>query len=190
MIKLTHRFVNRCYDKRNLLVDCNKLSTFCSRLEQQGASDPDRFPSNEYVGDGFECFGEALIKLSPVDNRLGITDYSVATGQDTGVDGYGLGFNGRPATVQFKYRADGTRLLTANEDHLSNFIAASQNRYGVALNDTMNMLIITTAEGLNFFTEEQMLYKKVRCLGREHLRQLIDNNNAFWEKFRMLMGVV
>lgn len=188
-IKLTHRFTRRCYDKSALLVNCNKLSTFCSRLEKQAQSNLDRFSYNDYVGDGLEGLVEALVKLSPVDNRIGITDYQVATGQDTGVDGHGIGFNGKPATLQVKYRGDGTARLTANEDHLSNFICASQNRYGVMIEDTMNMLVVTTAEGLNFFTEEQMLYKKVRCLGRQELRSLVDNNQAFWDQFRKLMAV-
>lgn len=188
-ISLSHKFVNRCYDKASLLHNVNKMSTFCTNLEKQAKSDPDRFPINDYLGDGFECFGEALIKLSPVDNRIGITDYSPNRKIDKGVDGSGTGFNGRPATVQFKYKSKGPSVaLSSNEDHLTNFLAQSIMEYDVSKEDNTNMLIITTAPGLHFFTEQEMLYGKVRCLGLEQLKQLVDNNQAFWDAFRKLLG--
>lgn len=188
-MQLDHIFLKRCHDKAELLIDCNKLSTFLSRLNKQSVRFPDRYEPEKYKGHGFEMFCEALIKLSPVDNRIAISDYQLVQTADTGVDGFGVGINGKPATTQCKLRSDSTILLTANEDHLSNFIAASQNRYGVDVNDKNNMLIITTAEGLNFFTESEMLYNKVRCIGYKQLRELVDNNIPFWNHFRLLCGV-
>lgn len=188
-IKLTHRFLVTAHDLINLLTGCNKLATFCGRLEKQSDLHPTRYDPNKYKGDGFELFVEALIKLSPCDNRIGIGNYSVCEGQDVGVDGKGVGANGNPATVQVKYRGCGRTLLTANDDHLSNFVMASLLHEHVDPNDKNNMLIITTAQGLHFFTDREMFLGKVRCLGYEDLRGLVDNNQLFWNRFRELCGV-
>ena len=185
-ITLTHRFRLTAHDLHELLEDCYKLSTFCTRLEKQAALFPDRYDPDKYKGDGLELFTEALIKLSPVDNRIGVGNYRVVEGQDTGVDGSGTGANGKPATVQVKYRSNGQAVLTANKDHLSNFVMSSILHEKVDPNDTMNMLIVTTAEGLHHFTDAEMFDKKVRCLGREQLRELVDNNQLFWDQFRQL----
>lgn len=187
--ELSHRFLVTCHDINALLKDCNKLSTFCSRLEKQSTMFPNRYNPDKYKGDGLELFTEALIKLSPTDNRIGIGDYKVVEGQDVGVDGAGVGANGRPATVQVKYRGNGASLLTANNDHLSNFVAASFIHNSVLPDDRNNMLIVTTAEGLHFFTDKEMYAGKVRCLGRDQLRQLVDNNELFWNRFRELCSV-
>ena len=184
---LKHPFKTFAHDLSALLTGCNKLSTFCSRLEKQSKLHPDRYDPDKYKGDGFELFTEALIKLSPVDNRIGIGEYQVVTEGDVGVDGFGIGANGHPATVQVKYRANNESLLTANGDHLSNFLTASTFRYNVPTEDGKeNRLIITTAKGVHSFTDEEMLHGKVRYLGHEELRQLVDNNQLFWDNFRSL----
>jgi len=93
-IKLKHVFINRAHDLNALLKDCNKLSTFCTRLEKQSLLYPDRYDPDKYKGDGFELFVEALIKLHPVDNRIGISNYRPGDeNNDTGIDGYGVGIN-------------------------------------------------------------------------------------------------
>lgn len=188
-IALTHRFLLTAHDLPGLLENCNKLSTFCTRLERQSQLFPDRYDPDKYKGDGLELFTEALIKLSPADNRIGIGNYKVVEGQDVGVDGTGTGANGRPATVQVKYRSNSERSLTANNDHLTNFTSASIMHEGVLPADYNNMLIVTTAQGLNFFTDQEMFKGKVRCLGREQLRELVDNNELFWDRFRELCNI-
>lgn len=188
VITLTHKFVKVCYDSVELLKGVEKLSTFCTKLEKQANTNEDLFKYTDYVGWGFECFGEALLKLSPIDNRIGVYNYQPNKELDTGVDGYGIGLgNNHPATVQFKYKSKHDSLLTANDDRLTNFGYASQNRYGVLVEDVHNMLVITTAEDLHYFTKDKMLMNKVRCVGYQDLRRLVDNNFAFWQSFRQLM---
>jgi len=187
METLIHPFLFNSHDINGLLVNVKKLSTFCTRLEQQSLLFPNRYEPEKYKGDGFELFVEALIKLSPADNRIAIGKYIPITSDDTGVDGKGIGIDGKPATVQVKYRSNNRVLLTANQDHLSNFTSASVLRYDVDPKSKNNMLIITTAEGLHYFTEDEMFTKKVRCLGYENLRELVDNNILFWNSFRDLV---
>ena len=186
-MKLVHPFLFRCHDIDKLLGDTNKLSTFCTKLEKQSVLFPNRYEPESYKGDGFELFVEALLKLSPIDNRICIGNYEPVLEGDVGVDGIGIGLDGNLATVQIKYRANNTQLLTANEDHLSDFLSASILKYGVVNDSINNMLVITTAKGLHHFTKSEMLYDKVRCLGHEDLRSLVDDNMLFWDAFRNLI---
>lgn len=185
-MKLDHPFTRRCIDPVDLLTDCQKLNTFVGKIEKQAEkyARGDEEKKDSYKGWALEIFSECLIKLMGMDKRIGIIDYSlVDEGDDTGVDGCGKGLDGSPATVQVKYRpADW--ILSANQDHLSNFTAASMMRYGVSTDpDDKNMLIITTAKDIHWHTNENMFRNRVRCLNREKLRVLVDGNTAFWIAF-------
>jgi hypothetical protein len=188
-VELKHGFLITCHDVKQLLKGCNKISTFVARVEKQSLLYPDRYDPMKYRGDALELFAEALIKLSPIDNRIGIGDYKIVEETDVGVDGVGIGTNNNPSTVQVKFRNDSRTLLTANTDHLSNFVTASILHYNVKPEDTKNMLVITTAKGLHHFTDNQMFLNKVRCLNYENLRDLVDNNLLFWNKFREMCKI-
>lgn len=186
MIELTHLFKRRCSDPMGLLNNCFKLNTFVSRLEKQAKlyamGDIDR--ENEYKGWGLEIFTEYLCKVYAMDKRVGISNYQpVSEDDDTGVDGFGTGINGKPATVQVKFR-QADWVLTANADHLTNFTWSSVKKYGVDVrDDDKNMLIVTTGKDINWATDQKMLMQTVRILHREKLRVLVDNNKVFWKTF-------
>ena len=179
----------------DLLSDVDDLETFLRRIEKYCVQDTHHLSDaaeiekrkNKFRGDAFEVFAEALLKTHAYDRRIGIADYKPADpAEDFGIDGYGIGTNMRHATVQVKYRGNGESELTANSDHLTNFLGASQNHttYRVAIDDKENMLIITSAKGVHRITAENMLHNKVRWIGRELLKDLVDNNLPFWEEFR------
>lgn len=178
-IKLKHPFKHICYNVEGLLKDVDKLSTFMTRLENQAHSDPDRFKYNDYVGYGFEALVECLLVLSPIDNRLNIQDYKPITEDDWGVDGIGTGHDGKSHAIQCKYRSNSTDILTANKDHLSNFVAHALVKY-----NAKHLTIFTTADKLHEAIAEEMYQGKIRVLGCHELRKLIDKNLAFWEEFR------
>jgi hypothetical protein len=69
---------------------------------------------------------------------------------------------------------------------LERFLSQSQNRYGVDVNSKTNMLVITNAVGINYWTADELLFGKVRCLGREHIKHL-SRSPAFWSKARELI---
>ncbi|MFV2013887.1 MAG: hypothetical protein ACC656_00525, partial [Candidatus Heimdallarchaeota archaeon] len=79
-ITLEHHFLNTCHDIDGLLRDVKKINTFITRLINQSTLYPNRYTPDDYKGDGFEFFVEALIKLSPIDNRIGITKYQCEQG--------------------------------------------------------------------------------------------------------------
>jgi hypothetical protein len=183
MITIEHRFKNQCYSVDKLLDGTTKLSQFMSKLEKQAVLYPDNWDRDTYVGDGFECFVEALIKLSPIDKRINICNYQVATGVDMGVDGFGYCHDGEVHTVQVKYRSDPTYLLTANKDHISNFVSNSAMKFGIPLGSG-SMTIFTTAAGLHEEVNTHMYMGKVRTHGYKQIKQFVDGNLAFWTQFR------
>jgi hypothetical protein len=188
-ITLTHKFLYTCYDLKDL-TNSSTLAEFVKKLKKQAESDPARHDPMKYLGDGFELFVEALIKLSPVDNRVGITDYQNAPYDEAGVDGFGLGLNGRPAAVQVKFKSDHESLLTETRDNMAGFLSVAQSSdYNVLRNDfATNLLVITYGEGLHPKTKEHFFRDGVRVLGRSELRQLVDNNLMFWKHFADLVA--
>jgi hypothetical protein len=187
---MKHRFKQTCYDSTALLNKCSTLNEFMKRLTKQSAQNPDMWDEMTYRGDGFEALVEVLINSSPIDKRINITNYSpwnVKThGADMGVDGIGESHNGKPHTVQVKYRSNVTEELTANKDHISNFVAKS-----LLMNQgkDVDMTIFTTANDLLETINEGMYHGKVRTLGYKEISKLIDKNDSFWSIFRMEMGV-
>lgn len=179
---LQHPFKDIC-DIEDLL-NCATVNGFCVNLERQAELFKDRFDINKFKGDGLELLVEFLIKYRGTDNNIGITDYvPIDATDDTGVDGRGIStFNQRPATVQVKYRQ--ANYILTNEDKLGNLLGASQNKYGVLVNDTQNMLVITTGEKVHHYTMSEMLYNKVRVINRYGLQEMVDNNLGFWNDFR------
>lgn len=186
---MNHRFKNTCSDSKQLLSGCNKLSTFMSRLEKQGVQNTNNWDPDTYKGDGFEALIEVLITASPIDKRINITNYrpwnTKIDGPDYGIDGLGFSHNGNQHTVQIKFRSNVTSILTANKDHISNFVASSSIKYG----NTVDMTIFTTAKNLHEDVNHGMYDGKVRTLGYNDLCKLIDNNDAFWNLFRLEMGI-
>ena len=186
MLTLEHRFKQQCYSVDNLLANVKTLNQFMSKLEKQAVLYPDNWDRDTYVGDGFECFVEALIKLSPIDKRINICNYKVQPGVDMGVDGFGYGHDGEVHTVQVKYRSNQTQVLTANKDHISNFVSQSAMKYGVSLSYG-HMTIFTTADSLHEEINNEMYMAKVRTHGVKQIKQLVDGNLAFWNQFRDAM---
>lgn len=191
MINLTHPFKDKCPDIKELSTTQNgspisTINGFCRRLESLSSKYLALITPNNFKGWGLELLVEYIIKDCGSDNRIGIYDYNPdfddSLTKDVGVDGHGIGENGRPATVQVKFR-QANYVLTANEDHLSNFLTSSWFDYKVNLDDDKNMLIVTTGQAVNPMTMSDMLKGKVRQLNRQQLRQMFDNRPQWWKRF-------
>ncbi len=179
---MKHPFKQYCYDVDKLIVGVTKLSQFMKRLQSQAQTDPDSFEPNKYYGDGFEALIESLIRQFASDKRIYIRDYVPVIDDDLGVDGYGYGPNGEIHTVQIKARSNPLGVLTANRDHISNFVAHSHSKFG-GESKVKWMTIFTTAKDLHEVTRE-MYNNEVRVLGGSELSRLIDGNEMFWTRFR------
>ena len=194
---LKHSFRYTCKDWQSILAGVCNIKDLIQSIEAHAKkSVPPIFDKEttaklayKYAGDAFEVFVEYLIKSHGMSSEIGITQYEPLTqlgntDKDTGVDGTGIGTNGKPATVQCKFKSNRTAILTANDDHLCNFAWASVKKYGVDLADDQNMLIVSTGQELAAFTAHDMLMDSVRFIGYRELVKMLDNNFAFWEGFK------
>ena len=157
--------------------------------------------SNKFKGDIFELFTECFIKLSPIDDRIGVFDYHLVTEDDTGVDGWGYDRSGDKVTVQVKYRMWDYQLDSIKE-HLDNFRYTSYKKFGIDPKAVGKMLIITTGKQIHWETLERDFSGKVRCISNNasygclkgagnktidslfSLKTIVDNNKHFWDIFR------
>lgn len=143
------------------------------------------------MGDCFEWFGEAFIKILGVDNRIGLVEYHpIEAFDDEGADGRAIGMNGFPAGVQFKYKTNHISYVTNNDDHIGNFTDNCFAEIGVPVttkNTDSNLTIITTGQGLHSWSSEHGPCKRCRCIAWDHLLGMLENNNIFWDAFRNLV---
>jgi hypothetical protein len=188
---IEHNFKTKSHDLIGLFHGVNRFSTFMRNLERQAIIDPLRYDVQKYLGDGFEFFVEVFLSLHPVDNRVGVYNYVPVQENDNGVDGLGVNILNQPSVVQVKYRSNTQTLLTANIDHLSNLFSDGMLSHNV-VSDNANAknyrhFVFTTAEGLHFYTDQEMFKGKVRCFAYNDFRTLLDNNHVFWDKVRELI---
>jgi len=185
MITLEHNFKTKAHDLAGLFRGVKKMSTFMRLLEAQAEIDPIRYERNDYLGDGFELFVELFLKLNPTDNRVGVYDYQPVQENDNGVDGIGINIKGDKSVVQIKYRVDTQGVLTANVDHLSNMFSDGDCLHQVNVDHknpkNYRHFVFTTADGLHYYTDNEMYKSKVRCVGYNDFRSMVDNNIIFWE---------
>ena len=196
-MEIKHGFGVRAHDLVGLFDKTNKVSTFMTKLEKQSLIDTDRYDENKYKGDGFEFLVEILLKSHAYDNRLGITDYEPVQSDDNGVDGVGINISGTKCVVQVKYRSNVKTNLVGNEDHLTNMISDGMFKHGVSadpklLESIKNKqvaplhYVITTANGLHHYTDNENFKGFVHCIGFDQLRVMLDNNISFWNLCRKI----
>jgi hypothetical protein len=182
---LQHNFITKAHDLKGLFEGVQKMSNFMRKLEAQAQLDPLRYDPFKYVGDGFEFFVELFLMLYSCDKRIGVSNYVPCQENDNGVDGTGINTKGEKSVVQVKYRTNTLGFLTANQDCLSNMFSDGMLAHGVVadMQDPKNYrhFIFTTAEGLNFYTDIEMFKSKVKCIGYNDFRVLLDDNLVFWQ---------
>ena len=140
---------------------------------------------NRFKGDVFEIFINGFLILCGIDARVSVLNYTPERKiNDWGVDGYGLGNDGGPLTVQIKFRSNVNHLITQNE--LGQFAYQSIIAYNVD-KDSNNLLLITSCEGLNPITASQIFMNKIRVINGETIKNIVDDNNIFWENFLKLI---
>lgn len=189
---MKHRFRFICPNATALLENVDKLSTFMKRVEKQSTSDDwlnGGWTAEEYKGDALEALVEVLVANSRIDKRINIIEYrphnKKTDGNDMGIDGFGFSHNGNVHCIQVKYRSNVVRDLTANEDHISNFVAKVTSN---PTTSNADMTVFTTAKGLNAKVNEEMYHTRIRVIGYKELQKLVDGNGAFWTLFRQEMG--
>jgi len=184
MIKLKHAFVSACKDKKALLDGVDTLKEFMKRIEREAVMASFYIDPEKFKGNVFECFTEYFFNYF---NNVWISNYEPNPAEeDLGTDGFGIGLNGKPANVQIKYRSNPTYELTANQDHISNFVNDSYGRedeHQVDQKDTQNLLVVTTCKGIHYVTMN-MCHHKVVCINYKDISKWVNKNKQFWDGFR------
>lgn len=185
---MKHPFKFNAHNLEELFNKTNKLATFQRKLERQAEVDETKYPRDKYVGDGFEFFTELLVHIMPYTRELGgIHNYEPIIADDNGADGIALNWDGKQCVIQCKYRGDNRTELTGNKDHLGNLVKEATLKYDIPKQkgkQVSKYFVITTADGLHYYTEDEYFHGLVECIGRQQLRKLVDNNIGFWDRCR------
>lgn len=148
-------------------------------------------PFGEILGDGWEAFNEILFKVYGLFPGVGFTDAQVLPPGTIGCDFTGVGIDTKPATVQSKYKGKSKawqiELAEGLDMKLERFVAQSQNTFGVPIDSKTNMLVVTNAKGIHYWTNDNLLFGKVRCIGRDQITYLVNNNPMFWKTAREMI---
>lgn len=188
-MKLQHLSFVTIYQKDpgllNRVFNVSTLNDLLKNIEAETAKHYDNVFSNTFetnynlIGDLFEIFAECFFLLLQSDNRVGCFNYTPGNPlDDNGVDGYGIGIDGKPATVQIKYR--GNPLEELKERDLKQFGFQSIVSYNVDKDTKQNMIVFTTASGLHWHTEDNVFLNRVRNINRKVISSIVDNNQCFW----------
>ena len=138
-------------------------------------------------GDVFEIFIEGMIKALGAAPTIGISNYRPERREaDWGVDGYGLGTDNKSLTVQVKFRSNPN--TTLYERDIKQFAFQSYIAYGVDIHTSNNLVLISSCQGLHPITKSQVFLSKIREINGEQLKNLIDDNNAFWNNFNQIIN--
>ena len=145
--------------------------------------DSDMTPQDKqrkFRGDAFEIFGEYVCRVTESDSRIGVRSGElVPLDEDVGVDLHGISTMGDgPVAVQFKFKSDPCHIFKLRE--LATWLAASGHIFEAK---GRNLILITTGLGVNHKVKQ--VVPNLRVINREILRSLVDNNEGFWEDFRL-----
>lgn len=137
-------------------------------------------------GDIFEIFAEGFFHILGGSSHIGIANYKpTPKSEDNGVDGFGIGMDNKPATIQIKYRSNPIYELT--EEDLKQFAFQSIMVYDVEKTTKNNMIVFTSCKGVHWYTQSQVFKGILRTISRDDIRKNIDNNNSFWIAFREII---
>jgi hypothetical protein len=144
------------------------------------------------MGDGFEGFGEIFFNIFGLHPDIKVTNLQVCPPGQIGFDfKYSHTKDYSNGTIQSKYIGKGnaweSELRESETMKLERFQNASLNVGGVSVDTTENLIVFTNATGIDYFTEDVLLYGKVRCIGRKHIEYLTKDNTAFWDTARTMI---
>jgi hypothetical protein len=163
-------------EKATLVNKVNKISTWMSRAEKLADDNKEIFDRDKFIGDAFEHLCEAILVWNRGDKALNIVDVHPAPYDEEGVDLLGIAHDLKSVhTVQCKYRGNTTTDLTEGRDHIAMFPSVSTLKY-----DAKYMTILTTANDLHRILDEAW-QGKVRTIGFNEIKRLVDKNDAFWQ---------
>jgi hypothetical protein len=156
-----------------------KISTWMNKVDKLASNHSyettGEFDRDKFVGDAFEHLVEAMITWGRSDKAINCINVEPAEHDAPGVDLIGVGHDTTSVhTIQCKYRSNTMTDLTEGRDHIAMFPSSSLLKYNATY-----MTIWTTAKDLHRILDEEW-DGKVKTIGFKQIRNLVDNNVAFW----------
>ena len=190
---ITHKEFPNLYNKDEkifdrLFKDTKLFSTLVNNIIKESKnwekfSYSEKDGDDKMKGDIFEIFCECFFKILGSHNKIGVGNYKPEQEYDCGVDASGIGINGRPLTIQCKFRSN--RELELTQRDLNQFWGQSlSRRFNVDKNDDKNMIVFTSAAGLHFFTKDKVFLNTVITIGNKQIGKIVNNNFCFWNSVR------
>lgn len=136
---------------------------------------------NKFRGDMFEIFSEIFFKLSPADNRFGLTNYQVTNSDDDyGVDATGINYANHPTVVQCKYRMNfnSENSMISYED-IAKTYADGKLRLKYELTQPHTICLITTSKSISYIIGKIFGNLFVEINGK-NLESCVNKNANFW----------
>lgn len=155
---------NRIFNK--LLDGVSKSTTLFNRIDKLSENFSNYGYNDQFKmkGDLFEIFGELYLRILGPHPTIGVYNFKPEDSvYDNGVDGTGIGIDGKPLTVQFKFRSNATDELIAED--LNQFGFQSIVKYGVDKDTKTNMVLFTCAKGLHYHTDNEVFANRIRTIG-------------------------
>ena len=161
-------------DTKNITQLTNKIIKISKEFVKFSYKD-----ENKLKGDLFEIFAECFFKILSADNRIGVYNYQPAPAHnDNGVDGFGLGMDNNPCTIQVKFRGNTSEELT--QEDIKQFGFQSIINYNVDKDTKNNMIVFTNVKGLHYHTDTKVFSGRIRTIGNKEIGKLVNNNSVFW----------
>ena len=162
-------------DKKLLVHETFKMSTWINKIELLVEDHNIEFNRFKFTGDAFEHLVESIITWGRSDKAINCIDVEPAPYDEPGIDLIGKAHDRRSIhTIQCKYRTDILSTINETHDHIAMFPSVSLTKY-----DAKYMTLWTTAKDLNRVLNEAW-EGKVRTIGFDKMRKLVDDNHAFW----------
>ena len=163
-------------NKKDLIHKTVKMSSWSRNLEKLAEEHAKTFDRNKFVGDAFEHLCECIITWGRADKAINCIDVKPAPYDEPGVDLIGVGHDlSSVHTIQCKYRTDILSTINETHDNIAMFPSVSLAKYNAKY-----MTLWTTANDLNRVLDEAW-DGKVRTIGFDKMRKLVDDNIAFWK---------
>ena len=158
------------------------IDGLCNQIDYISENEYAKFgylDQDKMKGDLFEIFAELYLKLQGTGPTVGVYDYKpVKAIEDFGVDGKGLGIDGKALTVQVKFRSNPLTELT--EKDIKQFPLQSIKKYGVDMNTKHNLVLFTSCVGMHYVTEKDVYDNMIRTINILKLKKDLNNNIPFW----------
>jgi hypothetical protein len=189
---IEHDFIFKYDGTLKVFDGVSTLNGFLDNLEKQSCKNPLYVDTVKYIEEGFEAFVEILIKLRPVNGRIGITDYEPTGRLKNTIAGTGINSFGETVLIHTKYQSKLVKQL-ANykswcEPLLAAYIFDGVNNHHVRpeieVFSKRKFLIFTTSETAHFYRDLEFFEGVVATYGRTYIKDLVDGNKPFWDSAR------